>query len=91
MFDCVDQNNNKCGMMGDSISLDKIRAFNAVSPLPGKFRLIHDGKVADSSSYNSYEYKWEDMIEKGAYRLEVHIKIGDKDLPWIYSNPIYIY
>lgn len=91
MFDCVDQNNNKCGIMGDSISLDKIMAFNAVSPLPGKFRLIHDGKVADSSSYNSYEYKWEDMIEKGAYRLEVHIKIGDKDLPWIYSNPIYIY
>ncbi|MBK7713694.1 MAG: PHP domain-containing protein [Bacteroidales bacterium] len=91
MFDCIDQSSNKCGMMGDSITLDKIRSFNAVSPLPGQFRLIHDGKLADSSSYNCYEYKWEDMIEKGAYRMEVYIKIGDKELPWIYSNPIYIY
>jgi hypothetical protein len=91
MFNCTDQNNKTFGIMGDSVSLEKIRAFNAVSPLPGQFRLIHDGKVVNTSSYDSYEFQWEDLIEKGAYRIEVHIKIGDKQLPWLYSNPIYVY
>jgi hypothetical protein len=91
MFDCIDQDDKICGIMGDSVALDKIKAFNAVSPLPGQFRLIHNGKVVNTSSYDNYEYKWEDMIEKGAYRLEVHFQIKDKDLPWVYSNPVYIY
>ena len=91
MFYCTGQNDSIMAIMGDSIRFDKVKALKAVSPLPGKFRLIHDGKIVNTSSYDSYEYKWEDMIEKGAYRIEVHIKINDKDLPWIYSNPIYIY
>jgi hypothetical protein len=91
MFDCTGQNNSNCGIMGDSVAFDKIMSFNAVSPLPGRFTLIHNGKVVDSSPYDCYEYKWDDLIEKGAYRIEVHIKLGDEDLPWIYSNPIYIY
>jgi len=62
-----------------------------VSPLPGQFRLLHDGTVVDTSSFANYEYKWAEMIERGAYRIEVHIKIRNKELPWVYSNPIYIY
>ena len=91
MFDCTGQNGKICGIMGDSVSFDNVKSLSAVSPLPGLFRLVHDGKVVNTSSLNSYEYKWEELIEKGAYRIEVHIKIRNKDLPWIYSNPIYIY
>jgi hypothetical protein len=91
MFDCTGQNDKICGIMGDSVAFEKVKAFCGVSPLPGQFRLLHNGKVVNTSSYDSYKYNWGDMIEKGAYRLEVHIKIRNKDLPWIYTNPIYIY
>jgi hypothetical protein len=91
MFDCTGQNGKICGIMGDSVSFDNMKSLRAVSPLPGRFILLHDGKVINTSSWNSYEYKWEEMIEKGAYRIEVHTRIKNKDLPWIYSNPIYIY
>ena len=91
MFGCTGQDDSICGIMGDSVSFDNVKALSAVSPLPAQFRLLHDGKVINTSSYDSYEYKWEELIEKGAYRIEVHIKIRNKDLPWIYSNPIYVY
>jgi hypothetical protein len=91
MFNCTDHKDRICGMMGDSIAFDRIKTLCAVSPLPGQFRLIHDGKIVNTSSWDNYEYNWAEMIEKGAYRIEVHIKIRDKDLPWVYSNPIYIY
>jgi hypothetical protein len=91
MFNCTDRNEKRCGIMGDSVAFDKIKSFSAVSPLPGRFRLIHDCKVVNASSLETYEYKWNELIEKGAYRIEVHIKIGNNELPWIYSNPIYVY
>jgi hypothetical protein len=91
IFVCTDQNNRISSIMGDSIELGNVKSFTAFSPLPGQFRLIHNGKIVSMSSYDTYEYNYGDMIETGAYRLEVHIKIRNKDLPWIYSNPIYVY
>jgi hypothetical protein len=91
MFSFTDQNSRICGIMGDSVALERVKTLSAVSPLPGQFRLLHDGKTVNISSYDKYEYKWEELIEKGAYRVEVHIKIRNRDLPWIYSNPIYVY
>jgi hypothetical protein len=91
MFYGTGQNNEICGIMGDSVSFGEVKSIEAVSPLPGSFRLIRNGKVINSTSYDNYQVKWDEMIEKGAYRIEVHIKIRDKDLPWIYTNPIYIY
>jgi hypothetical protein len=91
MFYGTGQNDSIYGIMGDSVEFEKVKSLRAVSPLPGQFRLIHNGKIVDTSSYDCYEYKWEDMIEKGAYRIEVHIKIRNKDIPWVYSNPIYVY
>jgi len=91
MFSCTDQKDRVCGIMGDSVALDRVKTLSAVSPLPGQFRLLHDGKIVNISSYDNYEYSWEELIEKGAYRIEVHIRIRNKDLPWVYSNPIYVY
>jgi hypothetical protein len=91
MYYGTGQNDSICCMMGDSIGFEKIRTISAVSPLPGQFRLFHNGEIVNQSSYNNYEYNWGDMIEKGAYRIEVHIQIRGVDLPWIYSNPIYIF
>ena len=79
------------GILGDSIKIDQVKTLNAVSPLPGQFRLIHDGKTAHVASSDGYQFEWTGPIEKGAYRIEMHIKLKEKYIPWIYSNPIYIY
>jgi hypothetical protein len=91
MFNCTGQDDRICGIIGDSVEFDNIKSFYAGSPLPGQFRLIHNGKIVNSSSFDNYEYQFAEMIEKGAYRIEVRIKIGNEELPWIYSNPIYVY
>ncbi len=79
------------GIMGDSIKIDQAKSLNAVSPLPGQFRLIHNGKTVNVSAGESYQYAWTEPIKKGAYRIEMHIQLNGKLVPWLYSNPIYIY
>ena len=79
------------GMMGDSIQIDQVKSLNAVSPLPGQFRLIHDGKTVDVSAGESYQYARTEPLEKGAYRIELHIKLNGKLVPWLYTNPMYFY
>lgn len=79
------------GILGDSIKIDQVKTLNAVSPLPGQFRLIHNGKTVNVSSDNNYQYSWSEPIRKGAYRIEMHIKLNGKLIPWLYSNPIYVY
>jgi len=91
MYYSVNQDNNTGCILGDSIRIDQVKSLNAVSPLPGQFRLIHDGKTVNISSDDIYEYKWDELIEEGAYRIEVHIKLREQYVPWLYSNPIYIY
>jgi len=78
-------------ILGDSIRTDKVKSLNAVSPLPGQYRLIHNGKPVKTSSIDGYEFTFAQPLEKGAYRIEVHLNIGGKYVPWIYSNPIYVY
>jgi len=91
MYYAINQGDSIDCILGDSIKLDQIKTLNAVSPLPGQFRLIHNGTTVNISSGNDYQYTWEEMIEKGAYRIEMHVKLKGHYVPWIYSNPIYIY
>ncbi|MBW6535224.1 MAG: hypothetical protein K0B11_09455 [Mariniphaga sp.] len=79
------------GILGDSVQINQAVSFHAVSPLPGQFRLIHNGKPVDISSDESYEYAWEKPLKKGVYRIELHVKLRNKLVPWLYTNPIYIY
>ncbi len=78
-------------ILGDSISINKIKSLNAVSPLPGQFRLFYNGERVETSSVDGYNYSWPGPLRKGAYRIESHILLNGKYVPWIYSNPIYIY
>ena len=87
----IDKNNIPGCIMGDSIVFDKVRSLNAVAPLPGQFRLVHNGETVNISSGDGYQYSSDNIQDKGAYRIEVHIKLKGKYVPWIYSNPIYIY
>ncbi len=91
LYYAVDHNNQIDAILGDSIQAEKVKELKAASPLPGRFRLIHDGKPVDQSSDNVYDYSWSGKMEKGAYRIEIYISLQDKTVPWLYSNPIYIY
>ncbi|MGC9352216.1 MAG: hypothetical protein ACP5D9_00165 [Mariniphaga sp.] len=83
--------NKASAILGDSVQINQVASLHAVSPLPGRFRLIHDGEPVNSSPDESYEYTWSGPIEKGAYRIEVHIRLKNELIPWLYSNPVYIY
>ena len=91
MFYSINQDDVPGCITGDSITIEQVKSLNAISPLPGQFRLIYDGKTVNISTVDNYRYSWGELLEKGAYRIEVHIRLKGKYLPWIYSNPIYIY
>lgn len=91
MYWAQDASDAISGIMGDSVSIGNARSLHAVSPLPGQFRLIHNGKVADISPEDAYEYSWSGIGEPGVYRLEVYIRLRNRFIPWIYTNPVYIY
>jgi len=76
--------------MGDEVPLQSGLTLTAVLPLPAQLRLIKDGQpiaLAGSAERNTLEYE---VKEKGVYRLEAWLKVGDESFPWIYSNPIYV-
>lgn len=79
------------GILGDSVKSDQVKSFYAVSPLPGQFRLIQNGKTVAVSSEDQYQFSWIEPTRKGVYRVELHIKLSEEYIPWIYSNPIYVY
>ena len=79
------------GMMGDSIKIGDLKRIVAVSPFPGRFKLIKDGKTVQITSGEEYSFSFSEVMQKGAYRLEVEVKPGEVWQPWIYTNPIYLY
>ncbi len=78
-------------ILGDSIQVKEVSSLYAVSPLPGKFRLVRDGEMVEQSTIPVHEYEWSGTVEPGNYRIEVHIELAGKDVPWVYTNPIYVY
>ncbi len=90
-FFAIGIENNIHGIMGDSLKISNLKTLNAVTPLPGQYRLIHNGKTIKTTEIDSYQFAFSEPLEKGFYRVEVHVNIGGKYLPWIYSNPIFLY
>jgi hypothetical protein len=84
------KNGDLSGIMGDSVQTALVQSLNAVSPLPGQFRLVRNGKLIDTVT-DAYEYHYEKLIFPGVYRVEVRLFIDSAWQPWIYTNPIYIY
>lgn len=91
LYCATDRNDRIAAILGDSIPAENVKSLKAVSPLPGRFLLFHNGKPVDRSQPDVYDYSWSGKIEKGAYRIEIHIPLQNKTVPWLFSNPIYIY
>jgi hypothetical protein len=90
-FFTVGDNEKMNGIMGDSVQVGGIKSIQAVTPLPGRYLLFYNGKIIKTTSVDGYEFTYTEPLEKGAYRIEVHVNIGGKYLPWIYSNPVYVF
>jgi hypothetical protein len=90
-FYAMDKKGGISGILGDSIRLDQVKSLHALSPLPGRFKLIHDGKTIKTSPEKSYEFKFDSFIQKGTYRIEVELDLQGKFIPWIYTNPIFVF
>lgn len=90
MFYAVDNNDQVSAILGDSVSVNNVTSLRAVSPLPGKFRLVKNGKVIDESEPAVYGYDWDGPVEVGNYRVEVRVELDGEEVPWVYSNMIYV-
>ncbi|HSB91806.1 MAG TPA: hypothetical protein VLC28_01755 [Flavitalea sp.] len=91
MFCSKNADNKVSGIMGDSVKVNQVKSLHAVSPLPGQFSLIKDGRVITVSPDDQYTFNFIEPITKGLYRIEMRVKIGGEKMPWLYSNPIYVH
>lgn len=91
MYYSLNQSDSITGIMGDSVRIEEVKLLKAVSPLPGQFSLIHNGKVVEVSPDDGYSYARAENLKRGAYRIEIRLKLYGEHIPWLYSNPIYIY
>lgn len=91
MYSAINSDEKAIAILGDSVKINEVKRLKAVSPLPAEFRLICNGKPINNLSGENYDYSWDGPFTKGAYRIEMYIKLNGKTVPWLYSNPIYLY
>lgn len=77
-------------ILGDSVNIGNVQKLRAVSPFPARFELLENGELLETSG-ESYEYMSDNIRKPGNYRLVARLKIVDEWIPWIYTNPIYVY
>jgi len=90
MFCSKNTDNKVSAILGDSVKLDQVKSLQAASPLPGQFTMIKDGKVIKVSAEDQYTFNFTEPISKGVYRVEMRVRIGEKLIPWVYTNAIRI-
>jgi len=84
----------KRGIMGDLIPFSREASLRILVPNPAPIRvvLIRDGEVVKTFSSSRVSYR---PSLPGTYRVEVYLPEGcypkGKVLPWIISNPIYLW
>lgn len=77
-------------ILGDSVMINDVSVLKAVSPFPVKFQLLNHGEVIDEAT-DVYEYNYEPNGRPGNYRIVARVNLNNQWIPWIYTNPIYIY
>ena len=70
--------------------LEKVSHLKAVSPFPVKFQLLKNGKVMDEKE-DIYEYEYNIHKTTGNYLVVASIKLDNQWMPWVFTNPIYVY
>jgi len=86
----LNQDKNVTAILGDSVQIADVNALKAVSPFPVKFQLYHSGQLLDESDAG-YEFSYALNGKSGHFRIVACIELNDNWIPWVYTNPIYVY
>jgi hypothetical protein len=86
-FDFAARSGKRRFEMGSRLSLEKELSLRGRAPLPGRWKLLRNGKVIAADTGREFSYS---VSEPGNYRVEVWLKIAGEDMIWILSNPFYI-
>jgi len=86
----VDETNTISAILGDAVSIDNVAKIKAVSPFPVKFQLLKHGKLIKEVE-DQYEFECDINGDPGNYRLVANIWLDEQWVPWVYTNPIYVY
>jgi hypothetical protein len=78
------------GIMGDSVSAQHAARLRTVSPFPARIELFRNGKLIDFVE-DAYSHDFDVKNNPGNYRVVARLKFRGNWLPWIYTNPLYIY
>jgi hypothetical protein len=57
------------------------------APLAAHWRLVRNGKLAETSIGMSFRHL---VVEPGNYRAEAWLDVAGEQMLWILSNPLYI-
>jgi hypothetical protein len=72
-------------VMGESAQFSRETVLHARSPLPCRFTVVQDGRVAHQAE--GRELDWPPP-GPGKYRVEAELRVRKDWVPWIYANPI---
>ena len=72
-------------VMGESTAFSSGTHLHALSPLPCRFTILKDGKLAHQAEGRAVDWV---PPGPGKYRVELELKIRDEWTPWVYANPI---
>jgi hypothetical protein len=73
--------------MGSRLNFADGLRVQAQAPLPGKWKLLRDGKVMSGGDGRTLEVA---VPGPGNYRVEVWLRVAGEDMIWVLSNPIYV-
>jgi acetyl esterase/lipase len=73
--------------VGDSAPMVGSTRLVALTPVKAKLRLWHDGTIVQESAGTNLIFK---ANAPGAYRVEARLRVGEMNLPWIYSGQVYL-
>lgn len=85
MFGAV--NNLGVFNIGDPVMALGKSKVRAETPVPAKLRLFYGDKLIQEASGTNLIFETQ---EPGAYRIEARLVVAGEELPWIYSNPVYL-
>ncbi len=73
--------------MGEQVAYRSELQLGAVAPLAGHWKLIRNGHCIEESDGVRFNTV---LTMPGVYRVEVWLKLVDREQIWILSNPIYV-
>jgi hypothetical protein len=86
-FDFATRSGSRRFEMGSRLPFRKNLVLRGQAPLPGRWKLIRNGKVVSESTGRKFHFAVE---QTGNYRVEVWLKVAGEDMIWILGNPLYI-